>query len=171
MFLRRSAVELPHQSSNTCRLACPLYCRKWREGERVLVLQFGVSISTKTINQLVSTLSRQKPTNTHFLQYHTTWQNNEETFSVKRHMNTEQCLWKFTNSFFLKMYFPDNFWSLFFVSFRFEYGIHLCWLKHSNSLIYQLNILHLCWKLLKKRELVLLFGADKICIERFLFLK
>lgn len=89
MFLRRSAAELPHQSSNTCRFACPLYCRKWKGGESVGSM---VWLSHQHQNNSPSAFStqQQKPTNTHFLQYSAT---SEQWENCCGHMTcvTEQC--------------------------------------------------------------------------------
>ncbi len=39
MFLKRSAVELPHQSSKACRLARPLNCRKEKDTPFTFVIK------------------------------------------------------------------------------------------------------------------------------------
>lgn len=49
-----------------------------RERERVAGWIFTVSIGAGTIHHLVSALGKQQFPNTHFLHFHTTWQNNEK---------------------------------------------------------------------------------------------
>lgn len=54
-------------------------CTARERGRECWLCCVAFSNSSGTINHLAPELSKQKPTNTHFLQYHTTRQNNEKT--------------------------------------------------------------------------------------------
>lgn len=54
-------------------------CTARERGRECWLCCLAFSNSSGTINHLASELSKQKPTNTHFLQYHATRQNNEKT--------------------------------------------------------------------------------------------